>query len=599
MYPRACITQWLYRFLREESAPGRVLRVHLIEGPIASQKLTSQACSSQVRDPCIRGDDCDNLPSLEEEISCLERFPRLPSVETLIHILQRCRKEKVSAYAMRLHTYMQQKNLQGHKALGNYLVSMLADCGCVDEARHVFDTLLDQNVYSYNALILGYIECGNPQHVFHLYRKMQANGVQPTTYTFVALLKACSLLKDLDRGRQLRDEIVNRGLQRDIFVGNALVDVFGKCGSVREAEEVFDKLLVRDVVSWSSMMAGYANHGDHENVLNCFAQMQSHGVLPNVVSYICGMKSCGSLKAIESGRQIYCDTVKKGFEGDVFLGNTCIDMFCKCDCLVEAQSIFDKLPNRDLVSWNALMAGYVEHGLGKQALVLFRQMELRHLPPDDVAFICGLKACASTGASKTGQRLHTDIVNRGMEGDLYLRNTLVDMLGKCGLLEEAHFVFEELPDWDAVGWSALILGYAQHGFDDKALHFFEKMQSEGLSPDAVVFACSLKACCNTGAVDKAQEIHAEMVIQRFETDAFVCSALVDIYAKCNLLLEARDVFDTLPNHDAVAWTALIAGYVEGGLAEDALICLEQMQLEGISPDAVSYGFFLKACGMIG
>lgn len=532
---------------------------------------------------------------LEDEISCLEQFPRLPSIETLIQLLQRCRKEKDQALAKRMLTYMQQKRLQGHKALGNYLVALLADCGFLHEARQVLDSIFEQNVYAYNALILGYIEFGNPQHVFHLYQKMQANGLQPTTYTYVALLKACGKLEDLDRGRQLRDTILKKGVQKDAFVGNALVGMFGKCGSMVEAQEAFDLMLCRDVVSWSSILAGYANQGDHEKAVHCFMQMQSQGVLPNVVTYMCSLKSCALLKGIEPGRHIYCEAVKMGLETDLSVGNTSIDMFCKCDCLLDAQEIFDKLSYRDMVSWNALISGYVEQGLGKQAFALFQKMELHNWPLDNIAFMCGLRACASTGSIRKGQRLHSDIVKRGIERDGFLGNTLVDMLGKCGLLEEAVLVFDNLPERDAVSWSALIVGNSQHGFDQEALNYFGRMQSEGISPDAVVFACSLKACCNLGATTRGQAVHSEITKFGFENDVHIGSVLVDMYGEFVLLSEARKVFDELPVRNLMSWTALIKGFGINHEGPMALQCFQDMQEEGLRPDPIAYTSLLVAC----
>ncbi|KAI5074912.1 hypothetical protein GOP47_0010873 [Adiantum capillus-veneris] len=536
-----------------------------------------------------------NSPSLGEEISCLEGFPRIPSVDFLINILQRCRKEEDGPSANRLYSYMQQKNLHGHKALGNYLVSALADCGCLIEAQQVFDTLCEQNVYSYNALILGHIKCGNPQHVLQLHMKMQRNGVQPTTYTYVALLKACSIQRDLEWGRQLQEEIALKGLQKDSFVGNAFVGMFGKCGSLREAQKAFDMLAVQDVVSWSALMEGYSAHGDHDCVLDCFARMQSQHVSPNIITFMCTLKSCGILKAMDSMCKVYSEAVKMGFESDLFLGNTSIDMFCKCDKLIEAKSLFDRLTNRDRVSWNILIAGYIEYGLGKQALALFKSMRLCNLLLDNVAFICGLRACTITGAFRIGQGLHSEIVKRGVEGDLQLGNTLVDMLGKCGLLEDARWVLDKLLNRNVVSWSAMVMSYVQCGFDDEAINCFEKMQLDGLPPDSVVFTCSMKACCNLGAVEKGQVVHNEVIKLGFENDIHTGTTLVDMYGEFGLLAEARVVFDVLPARNLLSWSALIKGYGINHKSQMALQCFQDMQEEGIKPDVVAYTSLLVAC----
>ncbi|KAH7294684.1 hypothetical protein KP509_27G013400 [Ceratopteris richardii] len=472
---------------------------------------------------------------------------------------------------------------------------MLADCGCLQESRVIFDTLTQTNIYSYNALIYGYINLGDLWQAKHLHQKMQTDLIQPTSYTFVALLTACSALQDLEWGYEIQHEIVKHGLEDDTFVGNALLNMFCKCGSLLEADLVFNKLSVRDVVSWSSIMRGYMDFGDHSKVLNNFAQMQLYGVAPNIVTFICTLKSCSALKEVQSGFGIYCEVVKMGYESDTSLANSIIDMFSKCGNLGEAQMVFDNLLGRDIVSWNSLLAGYVGHGLIKQASSLLSRMLRSNMLLDDASFLGGLRACANSRDINCGRQLYVEIVKRGMEQDFQIGNTLVDMFGKCSSLEEARLVFDGLPSRNVISLSAMMTCYIEHGFGSEALKCLEQIHVEGPLPDPVILTCCLKACCNIGAVKTGQEVHNEVIKYGFEIDVHTGTTLIDMYGEFGLLADARAVFDSSPKRNLLAWTALIKGYGINHESHMALQCFQSMQEEGIKPDAIVYTSLLVAC----
>eukprot|EP00250_Pteridium_aquilinum_P009844 c18973_g3_i1 orf=3-605(+) len=173
------------------------------------------------------------------------------------------------------------------------------------------------------------------------------------------------------------------------------------------------------------------------------------------------------------------------------------------------------------------------------------------------------------------------------------------MYAKCGLPFQAQHVLDELPVKNTITWNALMAGYAKHGYNEAALQCFEQMQLDDISPDSATYICSFKASCSLGRQDKVCEIHAE--VERnglLKYDSLVGSTLVDTYVKCGLLARAQEVFDRLPLKSVLSWTTLISGYVENGHAEESLKCFEQMQLDGFSPDSVTYVCSLKACGSI-
>lgn len=491
--------------------------------------------------------------------------------------------------------------LQKNVFVGSALVNMYAKCGFLSKAQEVFDNLHARNVVAWNAIILGYIDHNHYEQALVCFDRMQHESIEPNPVTLVCCLKACSNIKAIEKGQVIHAEINRKGLlERNVFIGSTLIDMYVKCGSLEKAEEVFDKLHDRNEVCWNALITGYVESGCGANALNCFQQMQHEGIVPDAVTFICTLKACGSIVIENTGRQLHARiAIEDSLKHHLLIGNTLLDMYAKCGSLTEAQEVFDKLPAHDIVSWTALLAGYAEHGRGEEALDTFENMQCRGVSPCAITLVYSLKACSSIRASDKGIAIHAKIVKLGLEGDIAICKTLVDMYARCGLLAEAQTVLYTLLDQNVVSWNALITGYVEHGHDEEALNVLEEMRSEGICMNAVTFVWSLKACGNLGAADEGQAVHDECVRKGLEEDLFVSSALVNMYAKCGLLAEAQDLFDKLPAQTHVAGTALIAGYSECGYGEEALSLFKQLKKKRTFIDAVTLVCSLKACGSIG
>eukprot|EP00250_Pteridium_aquilinum_P010003 c19084_g1_i1 orf=1223-2404(+) len=393
------------------------------------------------------------MHTLEEALGTWERSPELPSVDTFIHILQECRKVQKGTCAKRVHLLIHKSGLEAHIALGNHLVPVLVDCGCVPAAQQVFYRLSHRNEHSWTSLIQGFSECEETSHhSLSLFQGMQGECVQATSYTFLALIKVCMRMSSAETGQQLHKEIAKEGLERDPYVGSALVDMYARFGSLLEAQDIFDSLIVRDVVLWTLLITQYVEHGFPEEALYCLEKMQADGVFMDAVLCVCVLKACGSIGAIGKGREIHAVIAEEGFEGDPFVGNSLVDMYSKCNCLSEAWEVLDDLPTRDEVSWNSLLASYAELGLGEEVLMCLERMRMEGVPLNSVTFVCTLQALGIIQERETVQEMHMEIAKGGFERDMFVGNTLVDSYSKCGLLAEAQEVFERLPVRDVVSW---------------------------------------------------------------------------------------------------------------------------------------------------
>ncbi|KAI5059729.1 hypothetical protein GOP47_0026048 [Adiantum capillus-veneris] len=524
--------------------------------------------------------------------------------KSFVASLKVCARHKDLQKGSKLHTEILQYGLlKKNEFVGSALVSMYAKCGALDKAQEVFDQLPVRTAVVWNSLITGYTQQGLGREALNCYEQMQSEGFSPDSVTFACILKACGSIGALHKGQQLHTQIKRLlMLDEDVVVVSALVDMYAKCGALERAQEIFDEFSARDVVSWNALIAGYVQHGHGKEVLKCFEQMQLGGFSPNAVTFACTLKACGYLGALDRGQELHAQIMRDKLpeKGDM-VNVALVDMYAKCGALEKAQEVFDEFPSRTIVAWNVLIAGYAQHGYGEEALHCFEQMKLGGFSPDATVFASALKACSCIGAFDKGEKLHAQIMKEGLlETDLVVANALIDMYAKCDSLRKAHKVFDELTDRNVVSWTALIAGYAQHGYSEEALSCYRKMLLGGFCPDMVTIACVLKACGRIGDLDTGQRIHAWIEKDSsLKEHVAVANAIVDMYAKCGAFAKAQEVFDKLLVQDKVSWTALIAGYTEHGLGEQAIKVFEWMQVKGISSDAVTFTWVLKACSSMG
>jgi len=251
---------------------------------------------------------------------------------------------------------------------------MYAKYGSIEEAWTVFEKMPSRNVVTWTTIILGHLQYQRWQRALELFEKMRQEGVQPDSVTFVGVLNACASILTLEEGRCVHQQTVEFGCDSDVFVGNSLVDMYAKCGSIEDAWRVFNKMPSRNVVPWNAMVLGHVKCGQGQKALELFQQMQQKGVRPNSVTFVGVLKACASLAVIEEGRCVYQQIIQSGLESDVFVGSSLVDMYPKCGSIEDAGNVFKKMSSPDVVSWTVMILQHMQCREGQKAVELFQEM---------------------------------------------------------------------------------------------------------------------------------------------------------------------------------------------------------------------------------
>lgn len=445
--------------------------------------------------------------------------------------------------------------------VGCALIDMYAKCGKPEEADAVFGKLPQPDVGPWNSMIAAYAHMGDGLGALKFFEKMQQDGLKPDAVTFVNVLKACSIIGDSAQVRLIHEKIRENGLETDASVGSALIDMYFKRGSVEDARNVFGSLLPkRNVVAWSAMMAGYAQQGLGCEALKLYQEMRQDGIEPTNVVFASLLKACSSIAALEEGKMVHSHIKESGFESDVFVGSALIDMYSKCGSLDTAYSVFRNLPNRNVVAWNALLRGHIQQGQFQEALELFQQMQQEGIEPNNGTFLAFAKACTHLGAISKGKVIHTRAYESDYDAEPVLSSAIIDMYGKCGSLENARIMFDNLPAQDVMAWNTIMAAYARHGDGQEVLQLFEKMQKAGKIPNTFTFSCVLAACNSLGLVDEGCQYLRTMRENHCMTptkEQFTC--VVDLLGRAGRLNEAEGLFQGMPLPPNVeSWASFIA-----------------------------------------
>ena len=368
---------------------------------------------------------------------------------------------------------------------------------------------------------------------------------------------------------------------------NALISAYSSSGAVEVSRAVFDMLptLIRDVVSWNSMISGYLQSHRYELALKVFGELLGAGSpTPDHVTLVSALSACGRLGLLDLGKKIHgLFMTTSEFTLDVFAGSSLIDMYSKCGQIEDARKMFDRIPDRNIVCWTSMIAGYAQSDLFKEAIELFREMQIGGFAADAATIACVLSACGHWGALALGRWIHSYCERNGIEMDLKVRNGLIGMYSKCGDTQKALEIFHGLTQPDIFSWTAMISGLAMNGESDKALHLFSQMEMlTDVRPNEITFLGLLCACNHGGFVDKGlYYFNAMTQIYNLTPNIEHYGCMVDLLGRANLLVEAEKFIRTLPiQPDVVIWRSLLFACRNHGnieMAEFAAKRIEELE----------------------
>ncbi|KDP40094.1 hypothetical protein JCGZ_02092 [Jatropha curcas] len=506
----------------------------------------------------------------------------------------------------------------------------------------------------------------------------------------VSALKSCSIHSAICQGQQIHCVVFKSGLDSNTFIHNSLINMYAKCGLLADAKSMFDLCPSSDPVSYNIMIAGYVKSGNLKdarklfevmpakgcvsyttiimgfaqndclsNAIELFKEMRSAGVAPNEVTLATVISACSHLGGIWGCRMLHGLTIKMTFDAFVLISTNLLHMYCVCSSLVEARSLFDEMPERNIVSWNVMLNGYAKAGfidLAKEvfeeipskdvvswstiidgyvrveklneAFMMYRSMVSIGLVPNDVTMVDLISACGRTMTIGKGQQLHSITVKMGFDSYDFIQATLIHFYAACGrmneaclqfgigskdnvaswnaliagftrnrMLDQARQLFNEMPERDVFSWSTMISGYTHNEQPNMALELFHGMVVRGIQPNEVTMVSVLSSIATLGTLKEGRWAHEYVRINSIPVSDNLSAAIIDMYAKCGSINTALEVFYEIRDKASTVspWNAIICGLAMHGHANLSLKIFLDLQSRNIKLNAITFIGVLSAC----
>lgn len=377
---------------------------------------------------------------------------------TILNVLPVCLQMSELLSVRVLHAYSLRHGFQYNELVSNAFITAYAKCGSSRFAQNVFNCIENRTVSSWNALLGGYAQNGDPLKAIDMYLHMSSFNLNPDWFSISSLLLACAELKSLRYGKEVHGFVLKNGLVDDSHIRISLISLYSRCGRPLYAKFLFGGMEDRSLVSWNAMISGYSQNGLPNEAINLFRELVYEGIEPHEIAITSVLGACSQLSALRLGKETHCFALKTRLIDHMYVGSSIIDMYAHSGAIKLSQRVFEHLKKRDVASWTCLIAGYGIHGRGKEALNLFREMQMLGFKPDAFTYIGILMACNHMGLIEQGIRCLNEMqVLHGVEPKLEHYACVIDMLGRSGRFTDAIELIEDMHvEPDAAIWNSLL-----------------------------------------------------------------------------------------------------------------------------------------------
>ncbi|XP_050230828.1 pentatricopeptide repeat-containing protein At3g22150, chloroplastic [Mercurialis annua] len=495
-----------------------------------------------------------------------------------------------------------------YNSLLNMYSTCLCNMGCLDFSKYdvvhkVVKTMRKRDVVAWNTMISWYVKTERYVEAVRQFRVMMKWGIKPSPVSFVNVFPAISSVGDYETANVLYGMLLKLGNEyaNDMFVVSSAISMYADLGCIDISKKVFDTCLEKNTEVWNTMIGGYMQHNYFFQGVDLFLQaVETEQTVLDDVTFLLALTAISQLQCLDLVQQMHAFVIKNLKVLPVTVLNAIIVMYSRCNAVQASFKVFDKMAERDIVSWNTMISGLIQNGLDDEGVMLVYEMQKQGFTIDYVTVTSLLSAASNLRNKEIGKQTHAYLLRHCIQFD-GMDNYLIDMYAKSGSIRMSECIFEknDVQGRDQATWNAMISGYTQNVLIEQAFVTFRQMLEKNLRPNAVTLASMLRACSSLGSIDLGKQIHGASIRYLLDQNIFVRTALVDMYSKSGAIKYAETVFIQSSEKTSVTYTTMISGYGQHGMGNRALSLFHSMNKSGIQPDAITFVAVLSACSYAG
>ncbi|KAJ4967093.1 hypothetical protein NE237_018942 [Protea cynaroides] len=477
----------------------------------------------------------------------------------------------------------------------NALLTAYVKCGDIKGSRDIFDGMKIFDEASCEILLRVYLQLGSSSEAFDLFRRSHLIGVPFSCFALSSLISFCESSELINHGIQIHGYIFKVGLHSDVSVVNSLIAMYARSYLLEEASCLFEGLRFRDIVTWNSLIAGYALNREGDVGVALVGMLLSTGMRMNESTFSSFLSSSTTLTVLESAKKAHVLILKMSESLDQVTVNIMLTMYCRCKSLHYATKVFEVM-KRDVISFNLLIGLFQDLGQLGEAIRLFRQCQLEGLNVDELMYSSLMSSCSKLGTLPIGEQIHGCIIKNGFEKVLLLlSNSLLEMYSQCCKLESMEKIFSEIDGPDIFTWNTMIMGYARFGCFDQAIKIWDKMMELSIELNEFSYCTMLDICSYLEASVIGEHIQAQIQKLGLFSDTSLMNSLLTMYASCGMMEKASKIFSEIPLTDSVSWNAIVCGYAQNGFVQESLRLYMLMNANGLRPNHMTFASISKSC----
>lgn len=496
-----------------------------------------------------------------------------------------------------LHAHIiKTQNVECNTHAANSLLYSYGEYSRMDNAAKVLEEMPNPNSVSWNLMISNSNKALLYQDSWRIFCRMHMLGFEMNMFTYGGVLSACGALTSTLWGEQVYGLVMKNGFFSDGYIRCGMIELFSKSRRFHDALRVFYDYLCDEVVCWNAIISGAVKNMEYWVALDIFSRMWGEFLKPNAFTIPSVLSACVSLLELQFGKLVHGAAIKCGLVTDVFVGTSIVDMYAKCGFMDEAFGELMQMPVSNVVSWTAMLNGFVQNGDPISAFQIFGEMRNKGVEINNYTVTCVLTACANPTMAKEAIQIHSWIYKTGFYQDSVVHTSLINTYSKIGEVASSELVFAEAENLEHLSlWSNMISVFAQSNNSDKSINLFRRIFQEDLKPD--------KFCCSSvlgvvDCLDLGRQIHSYTLKSGLISNVNVSSSLFTMYSKCGSIEESYIIFELIEDKDNVAWASMIAGLVEHGFSCRAIELFREMSVEEIIPDEMTLTAILNACSSL-
>ncbi|GMY35596.1 pentatricopeptide repeat-containing protein At4g30700 [Fagus crenata] len=479
------------------------------------------------------------------------------------------------------------------------LIHKLSDFKAIHHARLLFLSTPKPDLFLFNVLIKGFSTNHSPSSAISLYTHLRTRtNLKPDNFTYAFAISAASGFDSEKLGLLLHSNAVVDGLGFSLFVGSAAVDLYFKFSRVEMARKVFDLMPEKDTILWNTMVSGLVRNCCYGDSIVVFRDMVKGGVGFDTTTLATVLPAAAELQELGVGTGIQCLALKVGYDCDEYVITGLVSLYSKCGEIDTARWLFGQIGQPDLVSCNAMISGYTCNGETGSSVRLFSKLLVSGQKVNSSTLVGLIPVFSPFGYLQLSCCIHGFCVKSGVVSHASVSTALTTVYSRLNEIESARLLFDETPEKSLASWNAMISGYTQNGFTEMAISLFREMMLE-VRPNPVTITSILSACAQLGALSLGKWVHGLIKSENLESNIYVSTALIDMYAKCGSIVEARRLFDLMMDKNVVTWNAIISGYGLHGHGNEAINLFNEMLHSRLPPTGVTFLCVLYACSHAG